>query len=142
MNVIAFRKPQFGAWSETELRTLGETLDIGRRGQGWDTGLTENGDAQFYLLGSDEACTLCVSRIGRIYVLEDGQGTLLFEHRSLPLVAMHARSALRKTRWPLVARIVMVWCTIRHMMNDRVEPLLLEGEELLVHVAPQLAAYV
>jgi hypothetical protein len=85
---------------------------------------------------------LCVSRIGGLYVLEDDAGTLLFEHRSLPLVAMHARGALRKTRWPLVARIVMVWCTIRHMINDRVEPLLLEGEELLVHLAPQLAAYV
>jgi hypothetical protein len=142
MNVIALRKPQLGAWSETELRTLGETLNMGRRGQGWDTGLTETGDAQFYLLGQDNACTLCVSRIAGLYVLEDGRGTLLFEHRSLPLVAMHARSALRKTRWPLVARIVMVWCTIRHMINDRVEPLLLEGEELLVYVAPQLAAYV
>ena len=142
MNVIAFRKPQLGAWSETELLTLGETLDIGRRGQGWDTGLTEAGDAQFYLLGPDQDCTLCASRIGGIYVLEDGQGRLLFEHPSLPLVAMHARSTLRTTRWPLVARIVMVWCTIRHMMNDKVEPLLLEGEELLVHVAPQLAAYV
>ncbi len=142
MNVIAFRKPQLGAWSNTELRTLGETLDIGRRGAGWDTGLTENGDAQFYLLGPDQACILCVSRIGGLYVLEDGQGTLLFEHRSLPLVAIHARSALRKTRWPLVARIVMVWCTIRHMINDKIEPLLLEGEELLVHLAPQLAAYV
>ena len=142
MNVIAFRKPQVGAWSEAELRTLGETLDIGRRGQGWDTGMTENGDAQFYLLGPDQVCTLCVSRVNGLYVLEDGRGALLFEHRSLPLVAMHARGALRKTRWPLVARIVMVWCTIRHMIQDEVEPLMLEGEELLVHVAPQLAAYV
>lgn len=142
MNVIAFRKPQTGAWSETELRTLGDTLDIGRRGQSWETGLTENGDAQFYLLAPDQACILCVSRIGGFYVLEDGRGSLLFEHRSLPRVAMHARGALRTARWPLVARIVMVWCTIRHMINDRVEPLLLEGEELLVHVAPQLAAYV
>ncbi|OYU90034.1 MAG: hypothetical protein CFE29_13535 [Bradyrhizobiaceae bacterium PARB1] len=142
MNVIAFRKRQTGNWSETELQTLRETLEIGRRGQGWDAGLTESGDAQFYLLGPDQACTLCVSRIGGLYVLEDDAGTLLFEHRSLPLVAIHARGALRKTRWPLVARIVMVWCTIRHMINDRVEPLLLEGEELLVHLAPQLAAYV
>lgn len=73
MNVIAFRKPQIGAWSEAELRTLGETLDIGRRGQGWDTGMTENGDAQFYLLGPDQACTLCVSRVNGLYVLEDGR---------------------------------------------------------------------
>ena len=74
--------------------------------------------------------------------LEDPDPVLLFEHGSLQLVAMHAQRALRRTRWPLVARVVMVWCAIRHMIHDRVEPILLEGEELLVHIAPQLAAYV
>lgn len=142
MNVIAFRESQSGRWTETELRILAEALDAGRRGQGWEAGLTDQGDAQFYLLGPDQGCTLCVSRIGRLYVLEDGEGTLLFEHGSLQLVAMHAQRALRRTRWPLVARVVMVWCAIRHMIHDRVEPILLEGEELLVHIAPQLAAYV
>ncbi|MCX7309759.1 MAG: hypothetical protein NTZ72_18190 [Afipia sp.] len=142
MNVIAFRKPQIGRWTESELRALGEALDIGRRGQGWDVGLTDQGDAQFYLLGPDQACTLCVSRIGGLYILEDGEGTLLFEHKSLQCVAIHAQRVLRRTRWPLVARVVMVWCAIRHMINDRVEPVLLEGEELLAHIAPQLAAYV
>jgi hypothetical protein len=36
----------------------------------------------------------------------------------------------------------MVWCTIRHMIHDRIEPLMTEGEDLLVHFAPQLAAFV
>jgi hypothetical protein len=80
--------------------------------------------------------------VGGQYILEDGTGRLLFEHRSLPLVAAHARTALRGTRWWLVARIVMVWCTIRHMLHDEIEPLMTEGEELLVHFAPQLAAFV
>jgi hypothetical protein len=148
MNVVAFRhKPLQGAWSETELATLADTINLGHRGREWETGVTENGDAQLYLLGPEQACALCVSRVGGRYILEDGTGRLLFEHRSLPLVAAHARTALRGTRWWLVARVVMVWCTIRHMIHDKVEPLMTEGlvieaEELLVHFAPQLAAFV
>ncbi len=142
MNVIAFERTRIaGAWSEAELNTIVGTLNDGRQ---WDTGVTENGDAQLYLLGPDpeQACELCVSRIGGRYILEDGAGRLLFEHRSLPLVAMHARSQLRITRWSLVARIVVVWCTIRDVIHDRVEPLIGESEELLVHLAPQFAAFV
>jgi hypothetical protein len=144
MNVIAFETRQIqGGWSEVELSTIAGALNLSGTGREWDTGLTENGDAQFYLLGPrpDQACELCVSRIGHRYILEDGAGRLLFEHRSLPLVAMHARTALRMTRWWLVARIVVMWCTIRDVIHDRVEPLLSESEELLVHLAPQLAAF-
>ncbi|HEY8336590.1 MAG TPA: hypothetical protein VIQ05_22595 [Tardiphaga sp.] len=142
MNVIAFERTRIaGTWSDAELNTILGTLNDGRE---WDTGLTENGDAQLYLLGPgpDQACELCVSRIGGRYILEDGAGRLLFEHRSLPLVAMHARTALRITRWSLVARIVVVWCTIRDVIHDRIEPLLEESEELLVLLTPQLAAFV
>ena len=143
MNVIAFeRKRLQGAWSDTELSTLADTINIGRRGTEWETGVTENGDAQLYMLGPEQACELCVSRVGGRYILEDGAGRYLFEHRSLPLVAAHARTVLRGTRWWFVARIVMVWCTIRHMIHDKIEPLMTEGEELLVHFAPQLAAFV
>ena len=142
MTVIPFeRRSVAGAWSEAELNVFEGAL--GRLNDGeWDTGLTERGDAQLYLLGPEQACELCVSRIGARYVLEDGAGRLLFEHTSLPLVAMHARSALRITRWSLVARIVVVWCTIRDVIHDRIEPLLGESEELLVHLAPQFAALV
>ena len=144
MNVIPFeRKSIAGAWSEAELSVVGGALGGLRDGE-WDTGLTEMGDAQLYLLGPlpEQACELCVSRIGGRYILQDGAGRLLFEHRSLPLVAMHARSALRITRWSLVGRIVVVWCTIRDVIHDRIEPLLDESEELLVHLTPQLAAFV
>ena len=144
MNVIAFERTSVaGAWSEAELKVIAGAIG-GLRDGDWDAGLTEAGDAQLYLLGPfpDRACELCVSRLGRRYILEDGAGRLLFEHRSLPLVAMHARSARSITRWSLVARIVVVWCTIRDVIHDRVEPLLGESEELLVHLTPQLAALV
>ena len=142
MTVIPFERPSVaGAWSEAELNVVEGALGRLRDGE-WDTGLTETGDAQLYLLGPEQACELCVSRIGGRYILEDGVGRLLFEHRSLPLVAMHARSALRITRWSLVGRIVVVWCTIRDVIHDRIEPLLGESEELLVQLTPQLAAFV
>ena len=97
MTVIPFERPSVaGAWSEAELNVVEGALGRLRDGE-WDTGLTETGDAQLYLLGPEQACELCVSRIGGRYILEDGAGRLLFEHRSLPLVAMHARSALRIT---------------------------------------------
>jgi hypothetical protein len=141
MNVIAFERTRIaGTWSEAELNTIVGALNAGRE---WETGVTEHGDAQFYLLGPrpEQTCALCVSRVAGCYILEDGAGRLLFEHRSLPLVALHARSALRRTQWWLVARIVVMWCTIRHLIHDRIEPLLGESEELLVHLAPQLAAF-
>jgi hypothetical protein len=147
MSVVAFeRKPGEGLWSETELGTLVAALNVAMAsddGQAWETGMTEKGDPQFYLLGPlpDQACELCVSRIGGRYILEDGSGRLLLEHQSLALVALHAKAAVRSPRGWLVARAVLLWCTIRHIIHDKVEPLLDEGEELLVELAPQLAAF-
>ena len=147
MSVVAFeRQASAGLWSETELNTMVAALNVAIAsddGRGWETGMTETGDAQFYLLGPlpDQACELCVSRIGGRYILEDGSGRLLFEHQSLALVALHAKAAIRSMRGWLVARAVLLWCTIRHMIHDKVEPLLTEGEELFVELAPQLAAF-
>ena len=106
-----------------------------------ETGTTEKGDAQFYLLGPlpDQACELCVSRIGARYILEDGSGRLLFEHRNLDIVALHARAAVPSTSW-LMVRAIMLWCAIRSAVYDRLE-LIAEGEELLVQFAPQLSAF-
>jgi hypothetical protein len=147
MSVVAFERTQnVRLWSETELDAivgaLNDALASGN-GREWEVGMTEKGDAQFYLLGPlpDQACELCISRIGRRYILEDGFGRLLFEHQSLALVALHAKAAVRSTGWGLVARAVLLWCTIRQMMNDKVEPLLTESEEMLVHLAPQLAGF-
>ena len=147
MSVVAFeRKLCAGLWSETELNTMVAALNVAiasGNGRGWETGATETGDAQFYLLGPlpDQACELCVSRIAGRYILEDGSGRLLFEHQNLALVALHAKTAVRSMRGWLFARAVLLWCTVRHMVHDKVEPLLDESEELLAELVPQLAAF-
>ena len=146
MSVVAFeRKQDGGEWSEKELSTLvaalGAAIGSGT-GREWETGMTEQGDAQFYLLGPlpEQACELCVSRIGGRYILEDGSGRLLFEHRNLELVALHAKAAVPSTSW-LMVRAITLWCAIRNTIHEKVDPLLVEGEELLVQFVPQLAAF-
>jgi hypothetical protein len=145
MSVVAFeRKQTSGEWSEKELSTLVAALCAAPGTvREWETGMTEKGDVQFYLLGPlpDQACEVCVSRIGRRYILEDGLGRLLFEHRNLELVALHAKAAVPSTSW-LMVRGITLWCAIRNTIHEKVEPLLVEGEELLVQFVPQLAAFV
>ena len=146
MSVVAFERRQDAAvWTETELDAIFAALHAAiapATGRTWETGVTENGDVQFYLLGPrpEEACELCVSRIGGRYILEDGSGRLLFEHRNLDLVALHAKAAVASTPW-LMVRAVMLWFAIRNTIQEKFEPILVEGEELLVQVAPQLAAF-
>lgn len=142
MTVIALAPRPRGRWSEAEIAVLTAALDLRDGESMWETGTTERGDAQLYVLGPkpEQACALCVSRIDGRYILEDGAGRLLCEHRSLAPLAQHARRALRGARWWLVTRVVALWCTLRHLIHDRLEPLLSEGEELMVHVFPQLAA--
>jgi hypothetical protein len=146
MSVVAFKRAQeTGMWSEQELSTIVAALQAAlapSTGRGWETGATENGDPQFYLLGPlpDQACELCVSRIGGRYILEDGSGRLLFEHRNLDIVAMHARAAVPSTPW-LMVRAITLWCAIRNAVHEKLEPVIAETEELLVQFAPQLAAF-
>ena len=146
MSVVAFeRKQDTGEWTEKELgaimAALGAALAQGN-GREWETGVTERGDAQFYLLGPlpDQACELCVSRVGGRYILEDGSGRLLFEHRNLELVALHAKAAVPSTSW-LMVRAITLWCAVRNTIHEKFEPLLVEGEELFVQLVPQLAAF-
>ena len=77
---------------------------------------------------------------GRRYILEDGSGRLLFEHRNLDLVVLHARAAVPSTSW-LMVRMITVWCAVRSVFHEKLEPMLAETEELLVQLAPQLAAF-
>ena len=146
MSVVAFeRKQNTGEWSETELGTILAALSAATApgtGREWETGVTEKGDVQFYLLSPlpDQACELCVSRLGGRYILEDGMGRLLFEHRNLDLVALHAKAAVPSTSW-LVVRVITWWCAIRSATDEKLEPMLLEGEELFVQFVPQLAAF-
>ena len=146
MSVVAFeRKQNTGEWSERELSTILAALSAATApgtGREWETGVTEKGDVQFYLLSPlpDQACELCVSRIGGRYILEDGMGRLLFEHRNLDLVALHAKAAVPSTSW-LMVRAITLWCAIRSALHEKAEPLLVEGEELFVQFVPQLAAF-
>jgi hypothetical protein len=146
MSVVAFqRKQNTVEWSERELSTILAALSAATApgtGREWETGTTEKGDLQFYLLGPlpDQACELCVSRIGGRYILEDGFGRLLFEHRNLDLVALHAKAAVPSTSW-LMVRVITLWCAIRSATDDRLESWLVEGEELVVQFVPQLVAF-
>ena len=146
MSVVAFERTQeTGVWSERELNTICAALQAAlapSTGREWETGITEKGDAQFYLLGPlpDQTCELCVSRIGGRYILEDGSGRLLFEHRNLDIVALHARAAVPSTSW-LMVKAITLWCAIRNAFHERLEPMIAETEELLVQLAPQLAAF-
>jgi hypothetical protein len=147
MSVVAFeRKQNTGDWSERELSTILAALSAATApgtGREWETGTTETGDVQFYLLSPlpDQACELCVSRVGGRYILEDGIGRLLFEHRSLDLVALHAKAAVPSTSW-LMVRAITLWCAVRSAFHEKAEPWLAEGEELFVQFVPQLAAFV
>jgi hypothetical protein len=146
MSVVAFeRKQNTGEWSERELSTILAALSAATApgtGREWETGTTEKGDVQFYLLSPlpDQACELCVSRVGGRYILEDGLGRLLFEHRSLELVALHAKAAVPSTSW-LMVRAITLWCAVRGALHEKAEPWLVGGEELFVQFVPQLAAF-
>jgi hypothetical protein len=147
MTVIAFQPKALqpdGPWRTGELTAMVESLasESSRGGaRGWDVGITEIGDPQFYLLGpSNDDCILCISRLGRLYVLEDGAGQVLFEHNSLLVLAEQARVALQKKRAQIVARAALVWCAVRETIEEKFDAMVVEGEELLVHCAPQLAA--
>ncbi|QHO72176.1 hypothetical protein ACH79_05645 [Bradyrhizobium sp. CCBAU 051011] len=146
MSVVAFeRKQNPGEWSERELSTILVALSAATApgtGREWETGTTEKGDVQFYLLSPlpDQACELCVSRIDGRYILEDGFGRLLFEHRNLDLVALHAKAAVPSTSW-LMVRAITLWCAVRGALHEKAEPWLVEGEELFVQFVPQLAAF-
>jgi len=148
MTVIMFasRVPRASTpWQAAELAKIKETLaphlGSGEAG-GWEVGATELGDPQFYLLGPppDEECILCISRLGRVYVLEDGAGQLLFEHNSLLVLAEQARAMLHNKRSQIVARIGTLWFALRELFEEKLEPIIGDSEELLTHVVPQLAA--
>jgi hypothetical protein len=148
MTVIAFppKPPQAdGSWRAGELKAMVEALTpalSGGESARYDVGLTEIGDPQFYLLGPPphDECILCISRLGRTYVLEDGAGQVLYEHNSLVVLAEQAKSALRRRKAQIVARAVLLWCAARAAFEEKLEAVVGEGEELLAHVAPQLAA--
>lgn len=134
-------------WQRGEMNTLlaacGESLEKGTV-TGWEVGETECGDPQLYLLGPapDRECVLCVSRLGRLYVLEDGEGRILCEHDALGSLSDQVRHALRHKKAAIIARATVVWLAIKETFEERIEPVFAEPAEMLSHVAPQLVALI
>jgi hypothetical protein len=148
MNVLQFAPRETPRhWQRTEMNTLlaacGESLDKGTV-SGWEIGETECGDPQLYLLGPapDHECVLCVSRLGRLYVLEDGEGRILCEHDAIGQLTEQVSGALRRKKGAIVARALAAWLAIKETFEERIEPAMAEPMEALSHIAPQLVALV
>lgn len=148
MTIVQFPRPEaLHSWQRTEMNALlaacGDSLEKGTV-SGWELGQTERGDPQLYLLGPapDHECLLCVSRLGRVYVLEDGAGRILCEHDAIGRLGDTVRHALRHKKSAIVARATIVWLAIKETFEERIEPMLAEPAEVLSHIAPQLVALV
>ena len=150
MNVIALaprRLHQDGIWQSCELEKMQATFAAelaSGDASGWHVDATEVGDPQFYLLGPQptEDCILSISRLGRLYVLEDGAGHILAEDGNLSRLTLKGKQFLREAKAGLFASMALMWGTIRHQFEEKVEPMLAESEEFLFFVAPKLAALV
>ena len=134
-------------WQSGEVQSVVEACGASiSRGDisGWAIGTTETGDPQLYLLGPepDHECVLCISRLGRLYVLEDGQGHVVFEHDAMSILAEQVRGTLRRQKSAIAARAVAAWLAVKETFEERVEPAMAEPVEILTHIAPQLAALV
>ena len=134
-------------WRQDELQSLVALYAAqARHGEvvAWDVGVTEAGDPQFYLIGPgpEHDCVLCVSRIGRVYLLEDAYGGVLAEDSRLALVTDKAVRSLSRRHSTFVVRALLALCAFRVMIEQKIEPFLAESTENLTRFAPQLAALV
>jgi hypothetical protein len=111
---------------------------------GWEVGATELGDPQFYVIGPapELDCLATISRVGRIYVLENGVGRVIDEGLSLDRVAASAKAAARTRPLSLVARMTLGLAAFRVAVEEKIEPLAVESEELLLRFAPQIASMI
>lgn len=149
-NIVAFHSPARPAcWRQDELQqlvALHSACEERRRGASWSAGRTELGDPQFYLVGEapELDCLMCVTRIGRLYVLEDGAGAVIAEDARLERIVQEASRMLSRRRRHLsfVARSLIGLCAFRAVFDQKVEFMLAESMEHLSRVAPQLAALV
>jgi hypothetical protein len=56
-------------------------------------------------------------------------------------LAEQARSILQKKKAQIAVRATLLWCAVREMFEEKFDAMAGEGEELLVHFVPQLAAF-
>lgn len=149
-NVVTFHAPERPlCWRHDELQqlvALHAACEPRRRGCSWGVGQTERGDPQFYVVGEapDLYCIMCVTRIGRLYVLEDGTGSVVAEDARLEHLAQTASKMLsrRRRRLSFVARSLIGLCAFRAMLDQKAEFVLAESMEHVARFAPQLAAFV
>jgi hypothetical protein len=130
-------------WPPAQLAPLIRSISNGNgAASGWELGTTESGDPQLYLLGPapDYECILCISRLGQVYVIEDGQGQILHELDTPMLLAERALAALRHHKTAFLARVVIACCALRETIKEKAEVWTAEPMELLTHIAPQLSA--
>ena len=150
MNVVKFPPVALQAtdgWQSAELQqflAVSSGAIASGEASGWDVGVTERGDPQVFLVGPppDYDCILSISRLGRLYVIEDGAGRVLFEHDNPMLLSEQAAAALRRRKTAIIARVAVVWCALREAFEEKTEEIMAEPIELLTHIAPQLAALV
>jgi hypothetical protein len=148
MNVVKFPPVAIQAtdgWRSAELQqflAMSSVAIAAGEASGWDVGVTERGDPQVFLVGPppDYDCILSISRLGRLYVIEDGAGRVLFEHDNPMLLSEQAACALRRRKTAIIARVSVVWCALREAFDEKTEEIMAEPIELLTHITPQLAA--
>jgi len=147
MNVVKFphmQQPLPQGWQSSELTKLTNACMTVPNSyvSSWEVGATEHGDPQLYLLGPapEHDCILSISRLGRLYVLEDGKGQVLFENDNVMMLVEQTCTALRKRKAEIVARLTVCWCTVREFFEEKVEPVLAEPIEIVTHFAPHFSA--
>jgi hypothetical protein len=148
-NVVAFHVPDLpSCWRQDELQQLvavHSACQERSRGASWSVGQTELGNPQFYLIGEapELDCIMCVSRIGRLYVLENGAGSVVAEDAHLDRIVQEASKMLpRRRRLSFVARSLIGLCAFRAVLDQKAEFMLAESMEHVSRVAPQLVAFV
>jgi hypothetical protein len=149
LNVVAFHAPERPlCWRQDELQqlvALHSACEQKRNGCAWSVGHTDLGDPQFYMTseGPELDCIMCVTRVGRLYVLEDGAGSVVAEDARLDQVARAASKMLSRRR-PLsfVARSLVGLCAVRAVLDQKAEFMIAESMEHVARFAPQLAAFV
>jgi GNAT superfamily N-acetyltransferase len=150
MTVVEFpiRRPDpVGTWDAADRQVIAGLCEAGMAAGAiseWGTGVTERDDPQAYLIGPapDHDCILCFSRVGQLYILEDGRGQLIGESKRLAQLAERARALLARRRHSIAVRAMAAWYAARELFEEKLEPLMAEPAELLSHVAPPLAALV
>ena len=111
-------------WQSAELQqflAVSRRRDRGRRGERLGGRRTERGDPQVFLLGPppDYDCILSISRLGRLYVIEDGNGRVLFEHDNPMLLAEQAARCAAPPQGAIVARVAVAWCALREAFEEK-----------------------